>query len=237
MTTLGECLRLLEATAPGYPARAGWDRILERDYARLDLADTRTVKFAYLYTGCLIVDGGRFLVEAEDGVTLGLYPGDTLTQARALYGDAARVQRLLTLRESGWQLRPNFHFGFMEKGLTWTTSTLGVESYVAYWVERINTLQRYPREDWDTELARLIADGIFAPEDQAQFDSDFRKTQRQEAYPRPTVAVTRSWRSLESERTEFSSELRTAVREVLNALGENLTGVAHDGNPVETAEG
>lgn len=87
----------------------------------------------------------RFVPKVQrEGVTLALYPGDTLTQARALYADPDRVQGLLGLREQAWQLRPNFHFSFMEKGSIWTTSALDVEAYTAYWMERIHHLHAYP---------------------------------------------------------------------------------------------
>jgi hypothetical protein len=228
MTSIEECQRLLDAAAPGNPTSTGWDRILERDYARLDLAATRTVKFTYLYLGSFIVDGGKARSSLGDGLTLALYPADTLTQARELYGDAECIQGLLSLRQQGWQLRPNFHFGFIEKGFTWTTSRLEVETYIEYWTERIHQLHAHPRDEWDTELARLIADGIFSPEDEAQFNADFRNTQRQEAYPRPTVAVSRAWDTAQSSDDGFPSELRAALRQVLAALREPLTTLEGD---------
>jgi hypothetical protein len=146
-----EFQRLFEAAAPGNPIRAGWDHVLGGDHARLDLAATQTVKFASLYAGRLTIGGGRVLSEAGDGVTLALYPGDTLTQARRLYEDGERVRGLLGLREAGWQLHPNFHFGFIEKGLCWTISALDAESYIAYWTERTRNLHPYPRDDWEAE--------------------------------------------------------------------------------------
>jgi hypothetical protein len=227
-TPIEECQRLFEAAAPGNPSTTGWDRIIERDYARLDLAATRTVKFAYLYTGSLVLEGGKVRSEGADGVTLALYPGDTLTQARALYADPDRVQGLLGLREEAWQLRPNFHFGFMEKGFNWTTSGLEVEAYTAYWMERIHHLRAYPRDDWDAELARLIADGVFSPQDEAQFNADFRNTNRTEAVPRPAVAVSSSWDGPRSRDSAFPSELRAALRQVLVALREPVTTLDRD---------
>jgi hypothetical protein len=71
-------------------------------------------------------------------------------------------------------------------------------------------------------VSRLIADGVFSPEDKPQFDADFRNTQRQETYPRPTVAVSRAWDTQQSRRDGFPHELRTALRQVLLALGEPM---------------
>lgn len=81
---LEKCLQLLRGGAPTFPVRN------ERDNAaRADIIGAKTVSFAYLYPG----PGLWF--------TLDLYPGDPLEQARALYGDSLRLERLLSLRGRG----------------------------------------------------------------------------------------------------------------------------------------
>jgi hypothetical protein len=89
----------------------------------------------------------------------------------------------------------------------WTTSTLDIESYLAYW----------------TQPPGLHAGGIFSPSDERQFDADFRETQREQAYPRPAVAVTRLWAEPEAGANRVPSELCAALREVLTALREPST--------------
>jgi len=61
-----------------------------------------------------------------------------MTQARALYahlrGDNA--SRLLALRDRGWRIAPNFHFGFMRRGFGHgANTTLSLEEYIRYWTE------------------------------------------------------------------------------------------------------
>lgn len=211
--------QLFDAAVPGAVTVTGWDRILERDYARLALPSRRMVKFAYLYEGRLWVDGGTVRDEQPGGVTLALYVGDTLEQARELYSDSDALNGLLALGSRGWQLRPNFHFGFMAKGLNWTRSRLSVEEYASYWLSRIADLRPWPREDWDAELERLVADGVFSLEDMPQFDADFRNTRRQQAYPRPTIAATRAF---ESDQGDLAGQLRTSLSEIVSVLGESM---------------
>ena len=110
------------------------------------------VKFAYLDSE-----------PASQGLALRVYPGDTLGQARLLYGTPRRAARLLDLRSQGWDVAPCFHFGYIVKGLTWTRSRIGADDYVRYWVERIADLSEIPREGWERTLDTLIADGIFDP--------------------------------------------------------------------------
>jgi hypothetical protein len=105
-------------------------------HARGEIDAAATVKYVYLFP----TSGAR--------LDLHLYPADTLSQARALYADPARVEQLLELRNGGWSLDPNFHFGFMTRGLTWTHTSLETDAYVAYWVERIACLGVFRRDDW-----------------------------------------------------------------------------------------
>jgi hypothetical protein len=116
--------------------------------------------------------------DAESAVWLRLFPGDTLEQAKALYADTDRVDQLLSLRDQGWTIAPNFHFGHMAKGFVWTTGDVGVEDYVRYWLEHIGAAGQVRREDWSGYFARLIKLGIASEADREDFDRNFAKTKR-----------------------------------------------------------
>jgi hypothetical protein len=207
LTLLGR-LSLLERAAPGAEIVGIHDQGAS-DRARLALVGTKVVRFAYLDS-----------VEA-DGLPLRLYPADTLEQARVFYTSPARVQRTLALRRRGWTLEPNFHWGFMERGFCWTSSSLSTEDYVQYWVDRIDGAGAVPRDEWERELGRLIDDGVFSSTDRAQFDADFTNTNRQSAVPRPSLEVARTWPIAEAERRDFPETLRVSLAEALSALGES----------------
>lgn len=161
--TAERCLDLIRAAAPGVAAIVTTDP-WHGTHARAELDGATTVRFIYLYS-------------CSDGrLDLHLYPADTLGQARALYGDPSRVTHLLDL-QGAWELRPNFHFGFAAKGLTGTTSSIGAEAYVEYWMARIATLETFPRANWQGELEKLVADGIFSADDVPQFERDFTETE------------------------------------------------------------
>ncbi len=184
--------------------------------ARGELDGAATVKYLYLFP----VNGAR--------LDLRLYPADTLSQARALYADPARVEGLLGLRSHGWALDPNFHFGFITKGLTWTHSSLDIDSYVAYWVERIDQLSVFRRDDWQHEVERLRYDGILNTDDVDQFERDFTNTDRNHATPRPALRLARQWDRTQASQPVFPTELRTTLHHALSALGERraLTDLA-----------
>jgi len=202
-----ECIRILGLSAPGLTVARDNDRVLGY-CARAAFRSTRTVKYAYL-------------LQQSASLELRLYPGDTLTEARVLYQDPARVDGLLRLRDEGWRLRPDFHFGFAARGFANTESRLDADQYIAYWVTRIPRLSQFLRDDWNHELQRLIDDGIFDPEDKPQFDRDFTQTARDSAAPRPGILLSRGWSPEQVHVEDFPSVLNSALKQALNALGEH----------------
>jgi hypothetical protein len=177
--------------------------------ARFELSAATSVKYAYLDT------------DLPDEIPLRLYPADTLEQARVLYRDPSRCAALLDLRQDGWEVEPNFHFGFMTRGLSWSESSLPVYDYIAYWIRRGDDMAAIPREQWPAALEQLIADGIFAAADVDTFHRDFTRTERKAATPRPGLAVTRRWPLAALEDESFGAQLRVALGQALRALRED----------------
>lgn len=207
--TLDDRLASLRLAAPRLEVRPVDEALRERpDRARLSFNGTTSVKFAYLDA------------PERRGVPLRLYPADTLEQARVFYGSPAHVRQTLALRQRGWELEPKFHFGYRERGLCWSRSSLSVDEYAAYWTRRIDQTGAIGRGDWERELEQLIADGVFDPADRAQFDADFTGTRRTYASPRPAVELAHFWSLEEAGRPEFPEQLRSVLAQALNALGE-----------------
>jgi hypothetical protein len=78
-----------------------------------------------------------------------MYPADTLEQARVFYDRPNVVERILMLKQEGWSVTPNFHFGFMAKGFDWTTTTLSLAEYLRYWQQNIRHTTQIERQDWN----------------------------------------------------------------------------------------
>lgn len=205
--TQAELVELLQAAAPGLRVEAGKDP-WHGDHAVADFPDAEAVQVAYLFN--------------PDGeIALAFYPADTLTQARVFYKDDARVKNTLEFGKGDWAVKPNFHWGFWEKGLSWSKSRLDVRDYADYWRARISTLEEIERDQWERELQRLVRDGIFDPDDLDQFARDFTDTERKKASPRPGLSVSRAWPLDETLEPEFPSILRGALRTALAAFGEH----------------
>ena len=212
--TLDERLASLRIAAPSLDVRPVDEALRERpDRARLAFSGTTAVKFAYLDA------------PEQRGLPLRLYPADTLEQARVFYGGPARVRQTLALSKRGWELEPRFHFGYWERGLCWSRSSLSIDDYVDYWTKRIDQTGAIGRVDWKGELDQLIADGVFDAKDRAQFDADFTGTRRKYASPRPAIELAHFWTPAEAGRPGFPEQLLSALAEALDAIGEQSTAL------------
>lgn len=93
---------------------------------RRDLAGSAKITMAWLQ-----------FADDNSAMCLRLYPGDTLGQSRALYGDPSALKVVLALQLDGWRVEPNFHWGFIATGYAWVKTPLRVEEYCTYWINEI----------------------------------------------------------------------------------------------------
>jgi hypothetical protein len=179
---------------------------------RRDLSGTDKIAMAYLKYS-----------PKESSVCLRMYPADTLRQSRDLYGDRAAVEAVLALRNDGWQVDPNFHWGFMAKGFAWANTPCSLEEYCTFWVKEIGKTVELPRTEWNSYWARLESARIVEPAGKQQFDVDFTASQRTKAHPRPGLSCEFVWPLVEAQnldsKGQFIMAVRTRLNEMLAALG------------------
>jgi hypothetical protein len=198
------CAGVLRRAFPRVDVRVEEGRFGAR--ARADVPELAFLQYLYLAPS------------SEGRVELLLYPADTLTQARAFWAEPELARSALALRERGWRVEPNFHFGFAERGLAWVESRVSVEAYVAYWSKRGADLPTLRREEWPGFFDELIANGIASEADRLQFDQDFTATGRQTATPRPGLRIGYGWPSTRFEFADFAEHVRGRAAEALAAL-------------------
>ena len=168
--------------------------------------------------------------ETSQHIRLGVYPADTLTQAKVFYSRPGAAVAVLSLRDAvaDWKVEPNFHFGFMATGLLWTTVDAPLEEYVSHWSEYIATTSAINREQWEDFWRDLVQQRYARTDEKTQFDQLFTSTGRNSASPRPGLKCFYSWELSEAKRLDEGKGLVTAVAHqldvVLRALGENLHG-------------
>jgi hypothetical protein len=157
---------------------------------------------------------------AEDGseVRLILWPADTLEQSRSFYADRAVVDSVVALRDEGWRVEPNFHWGFMATGYAWSKSVLSVDDYCNYWLREIGTTREVPRSEWDAYWKHLESAEIVTSSERAAFDATFTQSQRKKATPRPGLRCEIAWPLADAERLDSRGALVSEVRSCLNQL-------------------
>jgi hypothetical protein len=164
-------------------------------------------------------------LDAETEVELALFPADTLGQARAFYANPAALQGLRELASSGgWKAGPNFHFGHMQRGFCWTTSSIGLVEYLDLWKAQIGSTRAIRRDEWEQYWTWLESELIAESKDRAEFDRNFQATARSTASPRPGVWLARRWPLAEAEdldmRGALAEDVRDALDTALRAVGE-----------------
>ena len=163
-------------------------------------------------------------------VSLKMYPADTLGQARAFYRDPESVQTVLDLRADGWQVRPNFHWGFAARGYAWCSSPLAVEAYCEYWIKEIPGTREVARPEWDAYWTRLEADGIVDQSGREAFDQELVASQRQKISARPGLFCEYSWPLHEAKQMDDRGALVGAVRERINQMLRALRAAGLNGS-------
>jgi len=208
------CQHALSLAAPRasvsvFPTSGG--RIESGDWARLDLLKTTSVQFAYLNP------------LGNEEAMLRVFPGDTLTQARVLYGDSTRVDALLRLRRRGaWEVKPNMHFGFREGGYAWLRPSADVEAYTNYWLAAMPRTGELKRPEWPTFMAEMISRGIASEGDQDIFDASFTDTKRNVASPRPGLWCEKKMQAGLNKLELLAAEICDELGVILRALREPL---------------
>ena len=154
----------------------------------------------------------------NSAVCLHMYPGDTLTQSRALYGDRSALDAVLALRTDDWRVEPNFHWGFMATGYAWVETPLQVEKYCDYWVNEIGATRELSRPEWETYWAKLESAQIVEAAGKEAFDADFTGSQRQKVHPRPGLSCEYTWPLAKAQRLDAHGKFVDKVRERLNQM-------------------
>ena len=168
--------------------------------------------------------------EQEDArswwITLGLWPGDTMTQAREFW---LRVdaKRLLKLQDKGWELWPNLHFSFAQTGLYWASTPLAVNKYIELWKSGEMEIIALFRDDSDSfrhNWDRLVAKGLISPDDVEPLEEKTTKKKYPQISMSPGLAISYTWwakQAVQLDRDDaFVREVKERIREGTETWGE-----------------
>jgi hypothetical protein len=154
-------------------------------------------------------------------------------QAAALYrtGRAQGLMQLLSERRVPWYARPNVHLAFRNAPgalRLYPHCRLEASEYVRRWSgDDFAWIGAHPRDELRSHLWPWLRNRQYAgPEDDNQVDAFFNRLGRRDVHLRPSLEMTRHWPWAEAvqldERGALSSDVRSAVAELLSALSEPL---------------
>lgn len=142
----------------------------------------------------------------NSAVCLNMYPGDTLTRSRALYGDRSALDAVLALRSVNWCVEPNFHWGFMATGYAWANTPLEVEKYCDYWVHEIGATRELSRPECETYWVKLESAKIVEADGKKAFDAHFTGSKRLKVHPRPGLFCQYRWKLADAQSSDAAGK-------------------------------
>ena len=182
----------------------------------------------------IAVESGSFRqiwlhAERSDEIRLGIYPGDTMRQAREFWPrvNAAKLRALAA--SAHWNIRPNLHFSKYQLHFYWAKSHMTVAEYINYWKncdpwQEIRSCWPDSAGSFRHEYEQLARRGLISPDDVEPLDQQTTPTN----YPRismsPGLAIEYAWRRSDADRLdahgEFVGEVRQRIREATETWGE-----------------
>jgi hypothetical protein len=208
------CRNILETVAPG---RVEWQPKWGTSYILLN--HPAPAKMCALYPR-MAEGGGIGQIEAA------IYPGDTMAQARALYahlrGDNA--SRLLALRDRGWRIEPNFHFGFIRSGFGRVANAkLSLEEYIRYWTDHPIQQASLAEQTFEAVLQGLTKAGMIGESDIDKIISALPSATARNVNIIPGIEMVFAWplsKAVEiDKRGQMAEEFKRTMNEALVACG------------------
>ena len=156
-------------------------------------------------------------------IFLGIYPGDSMTQARRLYKHL-NIAGLLKLAGKGWTIRPNFHLAHIQRNVLWTDTAMPIADYLAFWKRQQDQTAIAQVVIADAGLFSQMVDawarlGLISNEDKEIIHAEFTHTNRKKVNVCPGLGVEFCWDSKAAAdldgRGLFANEVGSRIAEAL----------------------
>ena len=159
-------------------------------------------------------------------IVLGLWPGDTMAQAREFW-QKVDAERLRELQGKSWSLNPNMHFSFMTSHLHWAKTPIAVSDYIALWKSgeiEIASLYRDDSGDYQHNWERLITKGLISQDDVTHLQQVTTDTKRDRISMSPGLALSYSWSAERARQLDrdgaFTKKVKERIREATETWDE-----------------
>lgn len=202
------CRKVMRLVAPGAVTHDG----LNRYYISL--------KSAAVARASLRVDRND---EGQAIFLLSLHPADTPSQAKAFY-PSSDEKAIVRLKQKGWEVYPNFHFGFGPGGLCWIDAPMGIRQYIRFWKRNVLPIETVHKDKSRFLLffRRLRKLKLISSSDIPTLEENFTRTKRKSLQVRPGVTLQFAWphNGKLPDAARFATQVRTRINEALRTCAQ-----------------
>jgi len=186
----------------------------------------------YIDIGLLDVERAGLEVREDNDegyyLSIGLYFGDTVTQARNFYKRQIDFERIQNLG-NGWQCITDLHLFHYRKHLVFfERDTNNIEHYYNYWLNHIDEIKQYPVTEIMAYLKILHDNNVIKLTNSkiAEMNDNFINTNRQTANLAPAIGLLYKIDRLTAEKLDdkgkLGTEFKKRFKEGLSILQEEL---------------
>jgi hypothetical protein len=158
-------------------------------------------------------------------ITLNMYPGNDVAQARFLY-PKLNSAKLLGLEDKGWTVEADMHFGHIQQNLApyVYNPPLGLPAYITYWKSHLDGIVQVNRADFRTLGRKLHTARLLSKKELEEYEQCIRHEYK--AYStlslRPGLRLTHQWTFATKvpNQDKFARTVRLKIDEALKTWGE-----------------
>ena len=148
-------------------------------------------------------------------LTIELWFGDTLSQARELYRNNIDEVKLSLLEKKEWKYSTNFHISFMQKHLVWLDTPIKSKSdYIQYWINNSSYIHQYSKSELKSLLDQLSKNKILEiDDDNAEIKNKITDTNRNKFYISPGFGLSFSFDSNQVKELDSKNKLADEIKD------------------------
>ena len=170
----------------------------------------------------------------ESFVVLGLYPADTINQARRFY-TKANIEATVRLKQRGWDVYPDLHLSFMQTSCLLLKGNRRLDEYLRYWLDHMPqhgqiVVNDDVKNSFLVAFEQLVAEGFASESDRSGFAQQFIDTRRTKMNICPGVGAEYYWPLKRAEELDaqgrFAAEISERLQEALGSWGQALPSLA-----------
>ena len=158
-------------------------------------------------------------------ITLELYPGDTMPQARKFWSKVDTDQ-LLALQNTGWRLEPNLHFMHWNNRQDAIT-LLAVAEYIELWKSdemKIDSIRPDDSGSYQHNWDCLVAKGLISPDDVKPIEAVRTAENKPWISIAPGLGISYTWSAVQASQLDrddaFVCEVKERILEATETWGE-----------------